>query len=513
MLLTISTTHTPATDLGYLLHKNPARAQSFALSFGQAHVFYPEVTTEKCMVALLLDVDPVALVRGQPGSGRNGKSEGRTLAQYINDRPYVASSFLSVAIAQVFGSALGGRCKDKPDVVDTALPLEATLHVVPSRGGEAFLRRLFEPLGYTVEAQPHALDSTFSEWGDSPYFTLRLTGTLRLSELLAHLYVLIPTLDSGKHYFIGDAEVEKLISKGEGWLAGHPEKETIVSQYLKRRRSLVQDALAQLMQDDAPETDGGEDNSEDTQALRDLEVIHAEVTAASATTAEAQDKSAAEQPEASPLETDAIEVAERKTSLHDQRLGSALAALKQSDARRVLDLGCGEGRLLSLLLKDRQFTEILGMDVAYRALEKAQDKLHFDRMPPMQRERIKLIQGSLIYRDKRLEGYDAAAVIEVIEHLDRPRLAAFERVLFEFARPVTIIITTPNIEYNPKFETLPAGQLRHKDHRFEWTRAEFQAWAQKVSERFGYAARFLPIGPEDPEVGAPSQMAVFVRGK
>ena len=522
MLLTISTTHTPATDLGYLLHKNPARAQSFTLSFGQAHVFYPEATTAKCTVALLLDVDPVALVRGQPGGGRNGRSEGRTLAQYVNDRPYVASSFLSVAIAQVFGSALGGRCKDKPDVVDTPLPLEATLHVVPSRGGEAFLCRLFEPLGYTVNAQAHALDSTFPDWGDSPYFTLRLTGTVRLSELLAHLYVLIPTLDAGKHYFIGDAEVEKLISKGEGWLAGHPEKETIVSQYLKRRRSLVQDALAQLMQDEPDAVDSEADDAEDTQAQRDLEeengkettrekqVSETEKNTEAVTAEEKSEVNSAARREENGLE---IEAVERKTSLHDQRLGSALAALKQSEARRVLDLGCGEGRLLSLLLKDRQFTEILGMDVAYRALEKAQDKLHFDRMPPMQRERIKLIQGSLIYRDRRLEGYDAAAVIEVIEHLDRPRLAAFERVLFEFARPVTIIITTPNVEYNPKFETLPEGQLRHKDHRFEWTRAEFQSWAQMVSERFGYAARFLPIGTEDAEVGAPSQMAVFVRGK
>lgn len=466
MLLTLTTTHIPATDLGFLLHKNPARAQSFDLSFGQAHVFYPEATAERCTAALLLDVDPVALVRGQQGRG----GEGRTLAQYVNDRPYVASSFLSVAIAQVLGSALGGRCKEKPEVAQTALPLEARLDVLPSRGGEEFIRRLFEPLGYVVHAAPYPLDAQFPEWGQSPYFSVTLTATVRLSDLLTHLYVLIPALDSGKHYFIGEDEVEKLVQKGEGWLASHPEKDTIVRRYLKQRQSLVRDALEQLTEAEQPEA---------------------------ADTLEQHDR--------------AEESVERKISLHEQRLGAVLAALKASEARRVLDLGCGEGRLLSLLLGERQFTDILGMDVSYRSLEVAQDKLRLDRLPPMQRERIRLVHGSLIYRDKRLEGYAAAAVVEVVEHLDPPRLAAFERAVFEFARPGTVVVTTPNVEYNPKFETLPAGQFRHKDHRFEWTRAEFQAWAARIGERFGYAARFLPIGPEDAEVGAPSQMAIFER--
>ncbi len=464
MLLTLTTDHAPATDLGYLLHKNPARAQSFTLSFGQAHVFYPEASEGRCTAALLLDVDPVALVRG----ARRGT--GRTLAQYVNDRPYVASSYLSVAIAQVFGSALGGRCKDRPELVETPLPLTATLEVVPSRGGEEFLRRLFEPLGYAVSAVPHPLDPTFPDWGQSAYFSVTLTATVRLSDLLSHLYVLIPTLDAGKHYGIGDDEVEKLIAKGEGWLANHPEKEAIVRGYLKGRRSLVRDALEQLTEAESPGVD-------------DLEAIH----------------------------NHEEERVERKLSLHDQRLSAVLSALKGSGAKRVLDLGCGEGKLLALLLKDTQFTDILGMDVSYRSLEVAQDRLHLDRMPPKQRERITLMQGSLIYRDARLSGYDAAAVVEVIEHLDAPRLAAFGRALFEFARPQIVAVTTPNAEYNPKFETLPAGQFRHKDHRFEWTRTEFKAWAGGIGARFGYTARFLPLGPEDADVGAPSQMAIFER--
>src|SRR5690606_1362860 len=200
---------------------------------------------------------------------------------------------------------------------------------------------------------------------------------------------------------------------------------------------------------------------------------------------------------------------EERISLHQQRLGVVLATLKGSGAQRVIDLGCGEGKLLALLLKERQFTHILGMDVSYRALEVAAERLNLDRLPPKQRERISLMHGSLMYRDSRLSGFDAAAVVEVIEHLDPPRLAAFERVLFEFARPRLIAITTPNAEYNVKWESLPAGKFRHRDHRSEWTRVEFQAWAQRICEQFGYTVRFLPIGDEDPVVGAPSQMGVF----
>src|SRR6266705_2962423 len=164
MLLTITSTCPPATDLGYLLHKNPSRMQSFTLSFGQAHVFYPEVSPERCTAALLLGVDPVGLVR----RGGRPAGEGHALEQYVNDRPYVASSFLSVAIAQVFGSALGGRSRERPELVNLPIPLSAHLPALPCRDGESFLRRLFEPLGYVVEATRHALDPAFPEWGDSP---------------------------------------------------------------------------------------------------------------------------------------------------------------------------------------------------------------------------------------------------------------------------------------------------------------------------------------------------------
>jgi 3' terminal RNA ribose 2'-O-methyltransferase Hen1 len=453
MLLTITTTHTPATALGYLLHKHPERFQSFELSFGKASVFYPEASAERCTAALLLDVDPVRLVRQQRGKGYQ-------LEQYVNDRPYVASSFLSVAIAQIFGSALAGRCKDQPELAQTPIPLIAKLSVLPCKSGEAFLRRLFEPLGYTVTAEVQPLDEQFPEWGESPYFSVELQGTVRLQDLLSHLYVLIPVLDDEKHYWVGDDEVDKLLRHGEGWLATHPEQQQIAKRYLKRQGRLVRTAIAQLVEED-------DSNPDDTQEKHELE------------------EAAVEKP----------------ISLNQQRLEAVLAALKASGARRVLDLGCAEGRLLKELLQDKTFEEIVGVDVSYRALEIAQERLHLDWLTEQQRQRIKLIQGSLTYRDQRLSGYDAATVVEVIEHLDQPRLAGFERSLFEFAKPTTVVVTTPNVEYNVKFENLPAGKLRHKDHRFEWTRAEFQAWANRVAERFGYSVQFMPVGSEDLEVG------------
>lgn len=466
MLLTLTNTVPPATDLGYLLHKHPARVQSFELSFGRAHVFFPEATDNRCTAALLLDVDPIGLVRNRQGPSGDGFS----LDQYVNDRPFAASSFLSVAIAQVFGSALGGRSKDRPELAERAQPWEARLAVVPCGGGEPLLRELFEPLGYELVAERHALDAQFPTWGESRYFTLTLRTTATLCDVLSHLYVLAPVLDNDKHYWVGSDEVEKLLRHGEGWLAAHPKRELITSRYLKYRTHLTREALARL----ADEDDRDPDASEETR--------NAEETAV-----------------------------ERPIRLADQRMGTVLTALRASGARRVLDLGCGEGRLLRMLLDDPQFERVVGVDVSMRALQVAANRLRLERMPAPKRERLELLHGSLVYRDARLAGFDAATLVEVIEHLDAPRLAALERVVFEFAQPRCVIVTTPNVEYNVRFESLVKGRFRHRDHRFEWTRTEFRAWADAIGSRFGYGVRLLPVGPIDPEVGSPTQMAVFNR--
>jgi 3' terminal RNA ribose 2'-O-methyltransferase Hen1 len=387
------------------------------------------------------------------------------------DRPYAASSFLSVAIAQVFSSALSGVSKDRPELAKTPIPLTARIEVVPCRGGQTLLRKLFEPLGYTVSATHHPLDERFPGWGEGPYYSVELSQTITLRELLTHLYVLIPVLDNDKHYWIGEEEVQKLLRHGDPWLTTHPEREQIVYRYLKHFKYLANDALARLIDGDGEQADT------------------------------AEERHAGEE-----------EQVERKISLNEHRLNAVVSELRAAGAKRVLDLGCSQGNLLKRLIEDKQFEQIIGLDVSHRALEIAAERLHLDRLPERQRLRFQLLHGSLIYRDRRLEGFDAAAVVEVIEHLDEPRLAAFERVLFDFAKPCKVIVTTPNVEYNVRFETLPAGKFRHKDHRFEWTRKQFEDWASRVAQKFNYAVRFGSIGQEDPQVGPATQMGVFSRG-
>lgn len=465
MLLKLSTTHTPATDLGFLLHKNPGRLHSAELTFGNVHLFYPEVSPEKCTAAVLVEVDPVKLVRGRKGPS----GEGGQFDQYVNDRPYVASSFMSSAIVEFFGTAMSGRSKERQELANSAIPIEIEIPVIPCRGGESFLRNLFEPLGYTVEAQRLTLDERFPEWGESRYFHVKLSRTGLLKELLNHLYVLIPVLDDEKHYWVAKDEIDKLLRRAQDWLPSHPEKNEITSRYLRHQKHLTREALARLVEED-PDPDA----TEEQHGVEEEKV-------------------------------------ERPISLNEQRLNAVLGVLKDSGARSVLDLGCGEGRLINLLLKERQFTKIVGVDVVYSVLERAQRKLRLDRLPPMVAQRLQLMQGSLVYRDTRLSGFDAAAVVEVIEHLDPPRLNSFERAVFEFARPGAIAITTPNSEYNVLFETMPAGAYRHRDHRFEWTRSQFREWAAGLAERHGYSVRFAPIGPVDETHGSPTQMAVFTR--
>lgn len=455
MLLTITYKGHPATDLGYLLHKNPARVQRFSLSFGEAHVFYPVADEDQCTVALLLEMDTIRLVRAQ----MKGKSDVLSLKHYVNDRPYVASSFLSVAIAQVFGTALSGRSKERPELAAQKLPLEATLDVVSCRGGEAFLRKCFEPLGYELEMERLPLDERFPEWGMSHYYSLTLRGSFRLQELLSHLYVLMPVLDREKHYWIGKGEQQKLLKHAETWLANHPEKQMIVTRYLNYRRELTQSALAQL-----------------TTKVKETEAEETD-----------QQKGQLEKP----------------IRLHEERMQRVTEVLVKAGAQRVLDLGCAEGKLIRYLLQKTQIPQITGVDLSLRALEMAKRRIKDTE------GRVTLLQSSLLYRDDRLKGFDAAAVVEVIEHLPLDQLSRFEEVLFQYTRPKLVVLTTPNIEYNVKFDGLPVGKLRHRDHRFEWTRKQFQDWAQRVGKVYRYTVSFQDIGSFDAEVGAPTQMAVF----
>lgn len=489
MLLTIATNCRPARNLGFLLGKHPDRFQRFPLSFGEAVVFFPQADDDRCQACLMLDVDTVDLVRGKTGKGqKRGNAGGASLAEsYVNDRPYVASSLLSVAISRVFGSAVSGTCVSHPNLPQQQLPWEVTIDVLPAYGGQTMLESIFQPLGYKIQCQGYPLDEQLPDLGQSHYYSVSLQGEARLQDLLSHLYVLIPVFDHYKHYFIGEAEVEKLLRHGEGWLADHPKRDWITRRYLPHRHSLVNDALKRL----SPELD--EINQQQ------------------------------EVGELSSNSDDVEPVDSTVPRLHEMRLIEAVRQLLNSGAKSVVDLGCGEGRLIQKLLQHKQFEKIVGVDVSIRSLEIATRRL---RMESKQIEiganvnrsetddsaptrRLRLLHGALTYRDDRLSGFDAAALVEVIEHIDIERLPYLEKVVFDAMKYQTVIVTTPNSEFNIRFESMAGDEMRHRDHRFEWTQAEFQIWAEAICKNFNYQVSIYPVGPEDSEVGAPSQMAVF----
>ena len=451
MLITLTTTEQPATDLGHLLHKHPDRAQSFPVAGGTAHVCYPRADADECTAALLLEIDPIGLVRGRHAAF--------ALGQYVNDRPYAAGSLLAVALASVFGTAMRGRCDRRPELAARPIPLRIDVPALPCRGDLDLVTRLFAPLHWTVTALPVPLDPVFPDWGDSPYVGLRLTGTVRLADALRHLYVLLPVLDDAKHYWVGEDEVAKLLRAGDGWLADHPERHLITDRYLAHQRSYVESALTRLA---------------------DVDEVPVEA-----------------------IDNAATEMAVPLAAL---RRATVLDVLKAAGARRVVDLGCGPGALLRDLVADPSFEEILGVDVSTSALAMANRR--FERLSDRQRARLTLRQSALTYVDDSLTGYDAAVLMEVIEHIDPGRLPAMEHAVFGAARPATVVVTTPNVEYNVRFAR---SGPRHPDHRFEWDRPTFRTWANDVAGRYGYRVRFGSIGDDDPEVGSPTQLAEFTR--
>ena len=436
MLVEISTTAPNATDLGFLLHKNPNAVYERPLPYGVVRVFYPEATNERCTAVLWLDMDQIGLSRGR-GDNRF------PLAEYVNDRSYVASSFVSVAIGQAFSTAMTGRSKERPERANELWPIQVTMPVVDCDAGADFIQRLFEPLGYCVEASPIPLDANFSEWGSSTLYRLSLSANVRVADALTHLYVLLPVLDNQKHYAFGAEEVTKLLDNAGEWLVDHPMRDVIMRRYLRYHKKYVEDARA---------------------ALERLEATNGDV----------------------PQDTEEIEETDR---------------IKEE----TLELP------LRILSSDSQWRTIVGMDVSTSALKTAARRLYLDKPDRVLSDRIKLFHGSLIYRDERLAGFDAAALVEVIEHIEYDRLEFVERTIFYYAKPRRVVLTTPNADYNSHWPSLPAGKFRHFDHRFEWSRAQFENWTTRIAAEYGYSVEICEIGETDGKLGAPSQMAVFDR--
>lgn len=452
-----------ARDLGFVLHKHPDRVHTSNLSFGTATVFFPAATDESCTVALLVDVDPAAPIIRDIGE--------RTLGRYVNDRGYAASSLLAVALSKVFRSAMNGSA-ERSELATAARRLTVTVPTVATT--PELVERMFAPLGWDVSATAAPLDPEVPQWGDGPYVSITLSGTTPVQIALNQLYVLLPILGGRKHYWVGDAEVSKLLRAGAGWLESHPDQAEITGRYLRFQRSLVDPAMAQLAELDSAGSPSGRDESV-------VDVV--------------------------------AEAAPRRVSLAQQRGRVVVEKLQALGAARIIDVGCGEGALERELLALAQFTHILGTDVSSSALKRAAERLGLSTMSERQAARIELRQSSVTYRDDALNGFDAAVLMEVIEHVDVDRLPSLEQNIFGHAAPTAVIVTTPNADYNVNYPFLGDG-MRHTDHRFEWTRAEFAAWTADVAERFGYAVEHFGVTPPDadelPE-GPPTQGAVFAK--
>ncbi|MFN8672328.1 MAG: 3' terminal RNA ribose 2'-O-methyltransferase Hen1 [Candidatus Sericytochromatia bacterium] len=461
MLLSITCEDKNCQELSWILHKRPDKIQSFPIISGNAYVFYPEYSDNKVKVCLALDIDTINLVRKL-----RLPVASYALQHYVNDKPYTASSFMSSAIANVFSSALNGICKEKPEIVDLILPLEVEISVLKVLGGEALIKRLFEPLGYQIEVESFNLDEDFKNWGKSRYYKIKLKNNITIKELLSHLYVLIPVFDMDKHFYIGTTEVESFLKKGDKWLQIHPEKGAIVRRYFKNLGKYSNLVLNRL-----------NDSLENT--YQEMEIPK--------------------------------EIKEKKESLQKIRLNTVLEKLENLYTTSVVDIGCGEGMLLKLLKSKKRFEKICGTDVMYQNLLIAKDKLDLEETTTHRADRIKLFQSSILYKDERLKEYETVCLIEVIEHIEEDRLDSLEEILFGYLNPKYAIISTPNAEYNAVYMPENPTNFRHDDHRFEWNRDQFRQWVNKICEKFSYSAEFFDIGDVHEKLGTPTQAVIFKR--
>lgn len=466
MLLTITTTHQPATDMGYLLGKHPNRCQTFDFPWAKAHVFYPEASHERCTIALAVE-----LLTHKLNPNNRGTAHSRQ-EHFVNDRAYAATSHLALVINQLFSQAYASQNKDKPELSNTPLPLEVWLPTVPRGRHPDTASQLFEPLGYTVAAKPLPLDQKKPDSGYSRHIDLTLSHTITMAEMLRHLYVLLPTMDGGKHHYIEQDDVEKLMRFGEGWLSTHPKRDMIVNSSMNEKRSFANKVVAMLDEQNQAQEQPDENSPQETRHERQEAHV------------------------------------ERGIGLNKMRRDAVLKAVKDSSPNSVIDLGCGEGTLTLALLQENPSFRVTAMDVSTRAMSTLERRA--GRLTPAQKDRLKTFHGSLSYRDRRLADHDTAVAMEVVEHIDEEKLSSFEDTVLAGARPKTLIVTTPNREYNAVFGMEP-GTRRHRDHRFEWDRQEFKKWANDSAAAHGYSVAILPIGPVDPSMGPPSQMAVFTR--
>lgn len=451
MLLTLRVTGPHAADLQVLLDKSPDKLHSTSLPLGVVHVFFPEASPDAATVALLVNVDAVAW-------SSNESPAGFALAN---------AATLSAAIAHVFSMALAARSPARPDLVTAMLPIEVRLSSFAVSRGTDDARALFAPLGYDVEVTEDALVESSTTQEHLVRHSVRLTKLAPLYEVLSHMYVLGPIVDDHAADPVLTAEREALLLHAEGAARGHPLAERITQAYAMRRTSETSAAVERLLVADSL---------------------------------------------GAPTNADATNV---PTLLDDARIDAIVYELREVAAQSVVDLGCGDGKLLARLVREKALTRIVGLDVSYRLLDAASARMKLDRRGTKKSERLELLHGSLFYADSRLRGFDAAVLADVLQHVAADRLGDIEHVVFHDAQPKTIIVMmngsgvwgagSRRLPEAPNAQ--PAREQSAPTDPHAWSTNQFDAWASGVSERCGYRVRLLSIGSSH----LPTRMAVFSR--
>lgn len=456
MQLAIKATGEGAKMLSFLLSKNPQNLYDRMEKGYRVRLTYTVFSDSEVEALIFVTPDPVELVKNSPDTYE--------ITQYINDREFVVSSIFCSNTRSALGTALNGRPKEEYlDWAKHAFQLTIGFGPVATDLPDAAIKNLFEPLGYQTEIERGRADYNFQFKERSSARFINLQSKVTLQNALQHLFVLIPVLDDYRHYFIDEREIEKLERYGEGWLADHPLKELIIKRTLRFRELIDQMVL----------------NSHQT------ELINEAVT---------------------PEPNISSQPVVRLNKLRYQRLVKIIEDLAARES--IVDFGAGEGKLSVRLGFIPGVKEILAVEPtekeqlrALKRFSEASRKDDFIAPTP--------VWGSLFYYDEQLCGKDVMILSEVIEHIDESRLPRVMDTILGSYKPQVLLITTPNAEYNPVYQ-MEEG-IRHKDHRFEWSRAEFAEWTYCLARNYAYEVQIDGIGEEAEGYGHPSQLAILTR--
>ena len=496
MYLTVKAAGPHAGMISHLLAKNPHNRYERNEKGARVRLIYSAFAEEKIEFTIFATPDPIDLVKGSPHS--------YDITQYINDREFVVSSLFCSYIRPALGTALNGKPKaDYADWVEHVFPLEVTFGPVASNLPDAVIESLFTALGYEADIERGAAEYTFDLKSRSSVRNIRVSGQATLQQMLRQLFILMPVLDDYKHYYIGTEEIDKLQRYGEGWLQDHPQQELIIKRalrfapliadYRKLAGDNVQKAAVNLLDTNTTDTDAN------TLQQPGNEQITTGITASQQGEADTLSSSA-----------DVQETAVPPIRLNELRYQAIVDQVSSLPRRRsVVDFGAGEGKLSVRL------AGIEGVEQVYAVEPSAYAGLRaLERFGKLEREGQqivpRLVTGSLFYRDDQWAGQDVIILCEVIEHINEHRLPQVMATLLDEYHPETLIMTTPNREYNAVYE-MEEQEIRHTDHRFEWTRAEWADHCQDWVSGRPYEVSLHGIGDISEIHGQPTQMAVFRR--